>query len=133
MEWLANRARTYFFSTAAPAAVAAAGIAALRLAAQTAPQRQALLNRANQLREALSERGWSVGPSASQIIPLQLGDAHRTMELAQRLLEAGVYAPGIRPPTVPAGESMLRISLCSPHSEQNIGQLLDGLGPAPSQ
>ena len=52
------------------------------------------------------------------------------MELAHRLREAGLMVPGIRPPTVPEGESLLRVSLCASHSPEMIDQLVEVLGRA---
>ncbi len=52
------------------------------------------------------------------------------MRLAQRLLDAGVFVPAIRPPTVPAGESLLRISLSAAHTLEHVDRLLDSLQTA---
>ena len=58
-----------------------------------------------------------------QIIPLYVGDPDRTMQLAAKLRDAGYFIPGIRPPTVPEGESLLRISLCYHHTPAMIDVL----------
>jgi 8-amino-7-oxononanoate synthase len=123
IEWLANRARSYVFSTAQPAATSAAGVAALAIVRDEPERRRELLEMAGALRLRLTDQGWDVGRSASQIIPIIVGDATRTMELAGRLREAGFFVPGIRPPSVPEGESLLRLSLCWHHS----GEMLEGL------
>jgi 8-amino-7-oxononanoate synthase len=123
IEWLANRARSYVFSTAQPAATSAAGVAALEIVRDEPHRRRELLEKAGALRLRLREQGWDVGRSASQIIPIVIGDATRTMEFAGRLREAGFFVPGIRPPSVPEGESLLRLSLCWHHS----GEMLEGL------
>ena len=52
-----------------------------------------------------------MGDSQTQIVPVEVGDATRTMELTERLLERGVFAQGIRPPTVPEGSSRLRFTV----------------------
>lgn len=123
IDWLANRARTYVFSTAQPAATSAAALAALDIVEREPERRQKLLTAAAELRDRLREQGWNTGASASQIIPLILGDPNRTMKCAASLREAGYFVPGIRPPSVPEGESLLRLSLCSHHTPE----LLDGL------
>ena len=128
VEWLANRARPYVFSTASPAATAAAALAALDIVCQEPERRERLLARAETLRSALVGQGWNVGSSASQIIPLVLGDAERAVRLSARLREQGLFVPAIRPPTVPDGEACLRISLTAGHTEEMIGALLDALG-----
>ncbi len=117
VDWLANRARSYVFSTAQPAAVHAAGIAALDIVRDEPWRRRELLERAAGFRLRLTEQGWDVGNSASQIVPIIVGDAAETMRLAGELREAGFFVPGIRPPSVPEGESLLRVSLCWHHGE----------------
>jgi 7-keto-8-aminopelargonate synthetase-like enzyme len=128
VEWLANRARTYVFSTAQPAATHAAAIAALDVVRDEPHRRRQLLATAANLRLRLSEQGWNTGRSASQIIPLIIGDAAQTMQLAAKLRDAGLFVPGIRPPSVPEGESLLRLSLCYHHTPEMIDALLIQLG-----
>jgi 8-amino-7-oxononanoate synthase len=127
IDWLANRARTYVFSTAQPPATSAAALAALDIAQQEPHRREQLLANAANLREQLSIQGWNIGDSESQIIPLILGDSQRTLDLAAALREAGYFIPAIRPPTVPAGESLLRLSLCYHHTPEIINALTDQL------
>jgi len=127
IEWLANRARSHVFSTAMPAAVCAAGIAALDIARSEPFRREQLLSRAAELRARLNEQGWNTGSSRCQIIPLVVGDADRAVALAARLREAGYFVPAIRPPTVPQGESLLRISLCYHHTPEMVDALLGEL------
>jgi 8-amino-7-oxononanoate synthase len=130
VDWLANRARTYVFSTAQPAATSAAGIAALDIVASEPHRRTELLKNAASLRARLREQGWNVGSSESQIIPLVTGDPDRTMRLAQQLRDSGFFVPGIRPPSVPEGQSLLRVSLCYHHTPEMIDRLLECLGRA---
>jgi 8-amino-7-oxononanoate synthase len=123
IDWLANRARTYVFSTAQPPATSAAAIAALDIVAQEPHRRQELLASAADLRARLNEQGWNTGTSASQIIPLIIGDAKRTLDLAASLRAAGYFIPAIRPPSVPEGESLLRLSLCYHHTPEILAAL----------
>lgn len=127
IDWLANRARSYVFSTAPPEAVAAAAIEALRLVQWEPHRREVLLERAAGLRGQLIQQGWVTGGSASQIIPVIIGDPARTMRMASALRECNLLVPGIRPPSVPAGESLLRISLSYAHEEQMIERLLQAM------
>jgi 8-amino-7-oxononanoate synthase len=127
IDWLANRARTYVFSTAQPPATSAAAIAALEIVEKEPQRREILRERAADLRARLAAQGWNTGNSASQIIPLLIGDPARAMTLAASLRDAGFYIPGIRPPTVPEGESLLRISLCYHHTPAVIDALVAAL------
>jgi len=90
-------------------------------------RRQGLLEHAAALRNELRRRGWNVGASASQIIPVILGDAERAVRLSARLAEQGLLLPAIRPPTVPEGEACLRISLTCGHTPAMIDRLLEAL------
>jgi 8-amino-7-oxononanoate synthase len=127
IDWLANRARPYVFSTAAPEAAAAAALQSLQLVRSEPQRRQTLLALAAEFREQLSSGGYTIGDSQSQIVPIVLGDPNRTMQVAQALRERGMFVPGIRPPSVPAGESLLRVSLTYLHRREHVEQLLASL------
>jgi 7-keto-8-aminopelargonate synthetase-like enzyme len=125
--WLVNRARPYVFSTALPPASCAAALAALRILESEPQARRELLAKAEGLRSRLREIGPTVGASASQIIPLVVGNPERALQLSSQLREVGLLVPAIRPPSVPPGESLLRISLSAAHSESQIEQLVTAL------
>jgi 8-amino-7-oxononanoate synthase len=127
IRWLVNRARPYVFSTASPAANAAAAIAALEIVSAEPERRERLLSRAAGLRQTLAAQGWNTGQSASHIIPVIVGDPQQAVALSARLLARGLYVPAIRPPTVPEGEACLRVSLTAGHTEAMIQSLVDAL------
>lgn len=127
VDWLVNRARPYVFSTAAPPAMAAAAVAAIDIVVAEPQRRTSLLVRSAALRTALVERGWNVGQSASQIIPIVVGEPERAVALSAELLDRGLFVPAIRPPTVPEGEACLRISLSYAHTDDMIAALVEGL------
>jgi 8-amino-7-oxononanoate synthase len=119
-EYLVNTARPFVFSTAPPPPVLAAALAALELL-EAAPQLvEQLQANAATLRGALAAEGLPVGGGQCQIVPVEVGDAERTMTLSERLLERGVFAQGIRPPTVPAGRSRLRFAAMATHRQGEL-------------
>ena len=124
IEWFIHRARPYVFSTAGPPAAAAAALAALEIVQNEPHRRERLLERAEELCAALCAQGWDVGDSISQIIPVIVGTPGRAVELAAALRERGLFVPAVRPPTVPDGESCLRISLGFAHTPEMIDRLL---------
>jgi len=126
--WLIHRARPYVFSTALPAAACAAAIAALDVVRDEPSRRETLLARAAALRTQLAAQGWNLGRSTSQIIPVIVGRPERALTLSTALGDQGLFVPAIRPPTVPEGESCLRISLTCGHDEEMIGRLVEALG-----
>jgi 7-keto-8-aminopelargonate synthetase-like enzyme len=82
------------------------------------------------LREALAGEGLAVGGSETQIVPVEVGDAGRTMELCERALERGVFAQGIRPPTVPEGSSRLRFTVMATHRAGELREAARLVGAA---
>ncbi|MBX3425960.1 MAG: 8-amino-7-oxononanoate synthase [Pirellulales bacterium] len=127
VEWLANRARSYVFSTAQPAAAAAAGIAALEIVEREPERRTGLLAAAAELRRALADQGWRVGAGECQIVPVIVGEPQAAVAVAEKLRERGLWVPAIRPPSVPAGESLLRISLTASHTSAMRARLIESL------
>jgi glycine C-acetyltransferase/8-amino-7-oxononanoate synthase len=119
-DYLLNTARSFVFSTALPPPVAAAGLAALELLESQPERVTQLAANAVTLRKALINEGLAVGDSETQIVPVAVGDAAATMALSERLLERGVFAQGIRPPTVPEGSSRLRFTVMSTHRREEL-------------
>ncbi len=127
--FLVNRARPFIFSTAPSPLIAAVAREALRILADEPERRQALWTRVAHAERALSPCG--VAPTGSQILPLVLGEDHRAMTVAEALQQAGFDVRGIRPPTVPAGTSRLRISItlnAEPSDIDALAQALRGAG-----
>ncbi len=119
-EYLLNAARSFVFSTAPPPPVAAASLAALGVL-EAEPQRvERLAANATTLRQALAAEGLAIGDSQTQIVPLEVGPAEPTMQLCELLLERGVFAQGIRPPTVPEGSSRLRFTVMATHRAEDL-------------
>jgi 8-amino-7-oxononanoate synthase len=128
IETLVNRCRSYLFSTAPPAAAMAAAQAAVELLPRMADERKHLANLAAMARRTLREQGWQVPEGRSPIVPVIIGDPQATLDLSRHLLEKGIYAPAIRPPTVPPETSRLRLSLSASHSTSDIYQLCQTIG-----
>lgn len=130
VELLLNRARSFVFTTALPPSVAAMDCAAVTLVGGDEGERRRakLKQRVAQMREGLSALGLLVaGGGRSAIFPVVIGDEVATMSASSALLKMGLFAQGIRPPTVPAGTSRLRIALMASHSTAHIGELLEAL------
>jgi 8-amino-7-oxononanoate synthase len=127
IETLIQKARTYIYTTAMPAAVAEASRASLQLIRDGDALRASLLARIHQFREGARHLGLPVLASASPIQPLLVGDSERAMTISEQLQARGLLISAIRPPTVPAGTARLRITLSAAHTEQQVGQLLAAL------
>jgi glycine C-acetyltransferase/8-amino-7-oxononanoate synthase len=119
-EWLINVARTFVFTCGLPPAAAGAALAALGVLEREPQRRKLVLERAEQLRSGLRAAGWDTLRSCTQIVPAIVGDNARVMQLCEALLARGVYAQGIRYPSVPEGTARLRLTPMSSHSAAEI-------------
>jgi 8-amino-7-oxononanoate synthase len=131
IDYLVTRCSGFIYSTALPPAVFGALDAALDLVPQMEAERAQLHRQAGRLRAALHKAGFATGPSDTQIVPVILGAAGDTLAAQRQLEEAGLLGIAIRPPTVPAGQSRLRLSLSAAHREEDIDRLIaaiTGLG-----
>src|ERR1019366_1184024 len=128
VSYLIHHARSFIFTTGLPPAVLAASTAALQIVRQEPERRQALWRNARQLRRGLIELGFAMGPEQSQILPVRLGDTRRTMAACRFLLKGGVFAQGIRPPTVATGTARLRLAPMGLHTEKDMEAALEALG-----
>ena len=118
--FLMNRARGFIFTTGLPPATLAGASAAIDVIRSDPELRQRLSSNVLLLKNALLERGFQLLPSQTQILPLILGTVEVASRFAEALLSHGVYAPAIRPPTVPEGTSRLRISVIASHTTKDL-------------
>ncbi|HXV47877.1 MAG TPA: 8-amino-7-oxononanoate synthase [Candidatus Binatia bacterium] len=125
---LINRCRSFIFTTALPPAIMAMAMAAIDLVQREPERREALWRNCRALKEGLNSVGFFLGESQSPILPLIIGDADKCMRYCERLLEKGIFAQGIRPPTVPPGTSRLRITLMATHTRTHIDRAIEAFG-----
>ena len=119
---LINRARSFIFSTSLPPSVLAASLAAVELV-QTGEGdelRKQLSAHAIFFRSRLAAAGFNIPAGTTQIVPVVIGSAELTMQFSEALLAEGIFAQGIRPPTVPNGTSRLRFTLMATHSQADL-------------
>ncbi len=128
IDYLVNSARPFIFSTAPPPSSVAAAAAALELVSPHRVER--LQANASRFRAALAATGLGTGPSQTQIVPIEVGDAETAMDLCERVLERGVFAQGIRPPTVPEGSSRLRFTVMASHRTGELDRAAKLVGGA---
>ena len=127
VETLLQRARTYIYTTALPPAVAAATRASLRLLQQEPWRRARVLDHVSRFRREALRLGLPLMDSSTPIQPLLLGTEAAALAASDALLAAGIWVPAIRPPTVPAGTSRLRITFSAAHTEADVDRLLEAL------
>lgn len=131
IEYLIQRARTWVFSTAPPPAIAAAARAALAIVRAEPEHAARLASNIARFRAGIAALGqdlpFELMASTTPIQPLLVGDAGRAMALSRQLFERGYWVAAIRPPTVPAGTSRLRVTLSAAHSDAQIDGLIAAL------
>jgi len=119
-KYLINTARTLIFSTALSPPAVAAAMAALELLREQPRRVEKLQRNASVLREELADQGLPVPETTTQILPVVIGDAAEAVRASERALEKGVFAQAIRPPTVPAGSSRLRLTVMASHTKSEL-------------
>ncbi len=118
--YLVNTARTFIFSTALPPPAAAGALAAVELLEEQ-PRRVHKLNaNAAVVRAELEREGFDLRGTRTQIVPLVVGEARLAMQICEAALARGVFAQAIRPPTVRAGTSRLRLAVMASHREEEL-------------
>ncbi len=127
VDFLVNSARSFIYSTALPAPVIAANLAALRLCLAGETHGGELLRRSEGFRDALRKNGWIVG-GVSQIVPVVVGESSRAVALSAFLAERGFLVLPVRPPAVPEGSARLRFSLTSAHKDSQLKDAMEALG-----
>ena len=121
--WLQNRARPLIYSTAMPAAAAAAASRALELVETEPDRREHLRSLVARFRADLQRLGHDLAPGSGPIVPLIVGDSAKAVQAANSLRAAGCLVPAIRPPTVSAGSARLRVSLTAGHQTADLAHL----------
>lgn len=130
VDFLTNTARGFIFTTALPPPVLAATLAALDILEADASLPQKVMANAAYLRDGLKRLGYDTRYSRTQIIPVVTGEATPTLEMSRLLLELGVLATAIRPPTVPEGSCRVRVTVMADHTRQDLDLALDAFEKA---
>jgi glycine C-acetyltransferase/8-amino-7-oxononanoate synthase len=120
IRYLINTSRSLIFSTAPSPPAVAGALTALGLLQERPHRVQRLHSNARVLRCALAAEGFPVVEEEMHIIPLIVGDEGSAMRLCQAAIEGGVFAQAIRPPTVPAGTSRLRLAAMASHTASDM-------------
>ncbi|MGH9096961.1 MAG: aminotransferase class I/II-fold pyridoxal phosphate-dependent enzyme [Acidimicrobiales bacterium] len=133
VELLVNRARPYIFTTAPSPANAAAALAAVGIvrSPEGAARRRRLVELVTRVSDSVGVPGRPT--PRSPIVPVIIGDEARALAASDHLLARGLWVPAIRPPTVPAGTSRLRVTLSSIHTDEQVDRLVTELSGLDAQ
>ena len=129
IETLIQRARSYVYTTAMPAALAEATRTSLRIMAEEQWRRDHLQLLVKRFRDGAISFGLQVMDSSTPIQPVLLGDAETAVRWSSSLLEQGILVTAIRPPTVPQGSARLRVTFSAAHQPEQVDRLLEAMRP----
>ncbi|EKF76091.1 8-amino-7-oxononanoate synthase [Alcanivorax hongdengensis A-11-3] len=127
IETLIQFARTYIYTTAMPAAVAAATQVSLAKARRESHRREKLATLIARFRDGARQLGLTLMGSTTPIQPILVGSDEQALALSQALREQGLLVTAIRPPTVPEGQARLRVTLSAAHDTADVDALLAAL------
>ncbi|KEQ12740.1 8-amino-7-oxononanoate synthase [Endozoicomonas montiporae] len=127
IENLIQFARSYIYTTAMPPAIAEASRASLKIVEREDWRRDKLTANIRYFRRNCESLGIPLTASESAIQPIHVGSIEKVLRVSKQLLDLGVLVTPIRPPTVPAGSSRLRVTLSTAHTREHIDRLIDAL------
>lgn len=128
IDLLVNKARSFIYSTSLPPAAAAAGCKAIDIIDRRSVRlRERLWKNRKRLYDGFINMGFDTLDSETPIIPVLAGDVKNTLELARHLFKYKIFAPAIRPPTVPEDKCRIRFSVTAGHTADDIDKTLECL------
>ncbi len=125
VDYLRQRSRPYLFSNTLPPMAALAALKALELAGGSGELRERLHGNARRLRAGLEAAGFTLRPGQHPIIPVMFGDATLAGQMADRLLEKGIYVISFSYPVVPQGQARIRLQASAAHTEEQIDRAVE--------
>ena len=124
VDLLRQRSRPYLFSNSLAPPIVAASLAVLELLSSTTELRDRLEANTMRFREGMAKAGFSIRRGVHPIVPIMLGDARVAMEMADRLLDEGVYVIGFSFPVVPKGQARIRVQLSAAHETADVDRAI---------
>ena len=128
IDYLRNRAATWIYTTGLSPADTGAAIAAINIVKEEQTLREKLWQNVAMFKQGLQDLGIQAIAFDSPIIAIEVGDIPQTLQVAKNLRDRGIFAPAIRPPTVPTAR--IRITLMATHTNEQIQSLLKCFHPS---
>ncbi|GAB3014590.1 glycine C-acetyltransferase [Bowmanella dokdonensis] len=125
IEWLRQRSRPYLFSNSLAPAIVSASIRVLDMLAEGGELRDKLRNNSRYFRQRMSAAGFKLAGADHAIIPVMLGDAKLASQMAEKMLEKGIYVVGFSFPVVPKGQARIRTQMSAAHSKDQLDRAID--------
>jgi len=122
---LRQRSRPYLFSNTLAPVVVGAALKAFELLSATTELRDRLEENTLYFREQMTARGFAIRPGVHPIVPIMLGDAALAVQMADALLERGIYVIGFSYPVVPKGQARIRVQISAAHERAHLDKAID--------
>ena len=120
IELLRQRSRPYLFSNSVSPAIVAASLKVLDLLQESGDLRERLMENTKFFREQMTELGFSILPGEHPIVPIMIGDAAKATQMADALLEKGIYVIGFSYPVVPQDKARIRVQISAAHTRPDL-------------
>ena len=130
VEWLRQRSRPYLFSNTLMPAIAGASLTVFEMIEHGGALRKQLYANAARFRSEMTKLGFTLAGAGHPIIPVMLGDASLAQEMAQKMLERGIYVIGFSFPVVPKGQARIRTQMSAAHSAEDIDRAVQAFAEA---
>ena len=125
VEWLRQRSRPYLFSNSVAPPIVSASLKVFEMMKEGDELRANLWRNANHFRTRMEEAGFTFAGKDHAIIPVMLGDARLASEMADKMLEKGIYVIGFSYPVVPKGQARIRTQMSAGHSLEHVDKAVD--------
>lgn len=125
VDWLRQRSRPYLFSNSLAPAIVSASIKVLEMLQSGGELRDNLVRNSNYFREKMSAAGFTLAGADHAIIPVMLGDARLASEMADKMLQRGIYVVGFSFPVVPKGQARIRTQMSAAHTIEQLDKAID--------
>jgi glycine C-acetyltransferase len=125
VDLLRQQSRPYLFSNAIAPMIANASIRVLDMLQESADRRKQLWENARYFRSEMEDRGFELKPGDHPIIPIMLYDAKKSGQIADDLLEKGIYVISFSYPVVPKGEARIRVQMSAAHTREQLDRAID--------
>jgi len=125
IDLLRQRSRPYLFSNTLAPAIVGATIACIDRLSRTTELRDRLERNTARFRAAMTEAGFAIKPGVHPIVPIMLGDARLAVEMANQLLDEGVYVIGFSYPVVPRDQARIRVQISAAHTEAELDRAVE--------
>jgi len=125
IELLRQRSRPYLFSNTLAPALTAAAIKTFDMLSKPSPMLETLVENTKYFREKMTEAGFDIIPGSHPIVPVMLGEAQLSQDMANKLLEEGIYVIGFFFPVVPKGKARIRVQISAAHSREHLDKCIN--------